>query len=65
MKKSVFFSVLMVLVLSVFIVPATMQDAASAPITFSGAVEAVDGATITVSGLKVDVSGIDPALDRP
>src|SRR5687768_922420 len=62
MKKSVFFSVLMVLLLSVFIMPATMQDAVSAPITFSGTVETIEGTTITVTGLKVDISPLDAAL---
>jgi len=62
MKKSVFFSILIVLLLSVFIVPASTQDTAAAPINFSGTVEVIDGTMITVTGLKVDVSGLEAAL---
>lgn len=62
MKKSLFFSFLILVMMSVFIVPAAMQDATSAPITFSGTVEAIEGSTITITGLKVDVSGLETTL---
>ena len=43
--------------------PAAAQDTTtSSPIAFSGTVEAISGTQITVSGLVVDVSAIDPAV---